>query len=62
MAEVKRRGSIITDLKIDSKSMNKLVKKLNKLNRRDIELLSISIGNSKTAEDVKVALKMNYLD
>jgi len=59
LAEVKRRGSMMTELKIDNNSMKSLAKELEYRNDGLVELEVVSLNKSNSAQEVKVALRIN---
>tara|TARA_Y100001968_G_scaffold243720_1_gene227620 strand:+ start:9215 stop:10213 length:999 start_codon:yes stop_codon:yes gene_type:complete len=58
LAEVKRRGSLISELQINANDINTLAEKLEKRNDYMFALESISNGDSYTADKVSVKLKI----
>ena len=56
LAEVKRRGSLINEIKLRSDSVKELRDFLTKKREVDLELKAISLRNSKTAQPVIVEL------
>ncbi|MBK16486.1 MAG: hypothetical protein CMK49_00495 [Prochlorococcus sp. SP3034] len=57
LAEIKRRGSLINEIKLRSDSVKELRDFINKNRVIDLELKAISLRNSKTAQPVIVDLK-----
>ncbi len=57
LAEIKRRGSLINEIKLRSDSVKELRKFIDQNRVIDIELKAISLRNSKTAQPVIVELK-----
>ena len=57
LAETKRRGSLVNEIKLQSESVNKLRVFLNRYKEVDLELEAVSLRKSKTAEPVIVELK-----
>ena len=60
LAEMKRRGSLINEIKLRSESLNEVRDFLNENNKANFELEVISLRNSKTAEPVIVELNINF--
>ncbi len=61
LAEVKRRGSLVSEIQVDTKSINSLSRKLKKNRRYPIGLEAVSIKKSDTAEKISVFLRLNQL-
>jgi len=57
LAETKRRGSLVNEIKLRSESVEKLRVFLNRYKEVDLELEAVSLRKSKTAEPVIVELK-----
>ena len=57
LAETKRRGSLVNEIKLKSESVEKLRVFLNRYKEVDLELEAVSLRESKTAEPVIVELK-----
>ncbi len=57
LAEIKRRGSITSELKFNSSSINSLANELSKMKRREIELEVVALLSSETADPVIVGLQ-----
>ena len=57
LAETKRRGSLVNEIKLKSESVKKLRVFLNRYKEVDLELEAVSLRKSKTAEPVIVELK-----
>ena len=60
LAEVKRRGSLINEIKLRSDSVKELRDFLNNNDKINFELEAISLINSKTIQPVIVELKINF--
>ena len=60
LAEMKRRGSLINEIKLRSESVKELRDFLNKNDKTNFELEVVSLKNSKTAQPVIVELNINY--
>ena len=56
LAETKRRGSLVNEIKLKSDSVKQLSDFLDKDNKVDLELKAVSLRNSKTAQPVVVVL------
>ena len=57
LAEIKRRGSLINEIKLRSESVNQLREFLKRNSEVDLEMKAISLRNSKTAQPVIVDLE-----
>ena len=62
LAEIKRRGSLINEIKLRGDSIKELRDFLNKDDKTNFELEAVSLFNSKTAQPVIVDLNVNYLE
>ena len=60
LAEMKRRGSLTTEIKLSGDSLEKFRDFLITNNQSNFELQAVSLQNSKTAEPVIVRLNINY--
>jgi len=60
LAEMKRRGSLINEIKLRSESLKEVRDLLSKKNKTNFELEVISLRNSKTAQPVIVELSINF--
>ena len=60
LAEIKRRGSLTNEIKLQSDSVKELRNFLNKNLQTNFELEAVSLINSKTAQPVIVELNINY--
>ncbi len=58
LAEMKRRGSLINEIKLSSSSIKELRDFLNKNNKKNFEVEAVSIRNSKTLQPVIVELNI----
>ncbi len=58
LGEVKRRGSLTTELEINTNAINKLVRQLLEVDNGNIELEAIALRNSDTADKVSVSLRI----
>ena len=62
LAEMKRRGSLINEIKLRSESVQELRDLLNKNDKTNFELEAVSLKSSKTAQAVIVELNVNYIN
>ncbi len=60
LAEMKRRGSLTNEIKLQRYSVKELTNFLNKNDKTNFELEVVSLFNSKTAQPVVVELNINY--
>ena len=61
LAEMKRRGSLINEIKLRTESVQKIRDFLNEKNTINFEVEAVSLRNSKTAQSVIVELNINEL-
>ena len=61
LAETKRRGSLVNEIKLKSESVEKLRVFLNRYKEVDLELEAVSLRKSKTAQPVVVELNFNTI-
>ena len=61
LAETKRRGSLVNEIKLRSESVEKLRVFLNRYKEVDLELEAVSLRKSKTAQPVVVELKFSTI-
>ena len=61
LAETKRRGSLVNEIKLKSESVEKLRVFLNRYKEVDLELEAVSLRESKTAQPVVVELNFNTI-
>ena len=61
LAETKKRGSLVNEIKLKSESVEKLRVFLNRYKEVDLELEAVSLRKSKTAQPVIVELKFNTI-
>ena len=61
LAETKRRGSLVNEIKLKSESVEKLRVFLNRYKEVDLELEAVSLRKSKTAQPVIVEIKFNTI-
>ncbi len=62
MAEVKRRGSLSSELKVNAAQINNLGKSLISRKKGDIKIIAKSIDNSQSADQVQISLELQSLD
>ena len=60
LAEMKRRGSLINEIKLRSDSIKELKDFLNNSDKSKFELEAVSLRNSKTAQPIIVELNINF--
>ena len=60
LAEVKRRGSLVNEIKLRGDYIKELRDFLNQNDKANFELEAVSLRNSKTAQPVIVELNINY--
>ena len=58
LAKVKRKGSLVSEITIDTESVNKLRKESKSLKRRPLFLEIISLRDSETADPISVKLNL----
>jgi len=61
LAEVKRRGSLSSELKINASEINNLGKNLISKNKGDFQIIAKSIDNSQSADKVRISLELKPL-
>ena len=62
LAEVKRRGSLSSELKINATQINNLGNNLVSRNHLDIKIIAKSLDNSQSADKVSISLELQPLD
>ena len=62
LAEVRRRGSLSSELKINANQMNNLGKYLVSKKKGDFQIIAKALDNSQSAEKVSVSLELKTLD
>ena len=62
LAEVKRRGSLSSELKINANQINNLGKRLVGRGKGNFEIVAKAIENSQSADKVSISLELNSLD
>ena len=60
LAEVKKRGSLSSELKVDAAQINNLGKNLVKMNKGDIQIISKALEDSQSADKVSISLELQY--
>ncbi len=58
LAEVKRRGSLVSEIQVDTNSINSLSNKIKKIRYSKVSLETISSQDSDTAENVRVVFRV----
>tara|TARA_B100001250_G_scaffold361580_1_gene339727 strand:+ start:143 stop:1072 length:930 start_codon:yes stop_codon:yes gene_type:complete len=61
LAEVKRRGSLISELKINANQINNLGKNLVGIKKGDYKIIAKSIDNTQSADQVSISLELQSL-
>ncbi len=62
LAEVKRRGSLSSELKVNANQINNLGKSLVSSKKGDFQIIAKSIDNSQSADKVAISLELKSLD
>ena len=62
LAEVKRRGSLSSELKVNANQINNLGKKLVGRKKGDFQIIARSIDNSESADKVSISLELKSLE
>ena len=62
LAEVKRRGSLSSELQIDASQINNLGKNLFNKKKGNIQIIAKSINDSQSADKVSISLELQSLD
>ena len=62
LAEVRRRGSLSSELKINANQINKLGKYLVNIKKGDFQIISRALEDSQSAEKVSVSLELKSLE
>ena len=62
LAEVKRRGSLSSELKVNANQINNLGKNLVSRKKGDIQIISKAIDNSQSADQVSISLELQSLE
>ena len=61
LAEVKKRGSLSSELKVNANQINNLGKNLISRNKGDIQIISKALENSQSADKVPISLELQFL-
>ena len=62
LAEVRRRGSLSSELKINANQINNLGKSLASQKKGDFQIIAKALDNSQSAEKVSVSLELKSLE
>ncbi len=62
LAEVKRRGSLSSELKINASQINDLGKNLVDRKKGDFQIIAKAMDNSQSADKVSISLELKYLE
>jgi len=62
LAEVKRRGSLSSELTVNATQINNIGKILVRREKGDIQIIAKAIDNSQSADKVSISLELKYLD
>ncbi len=62
LAEVKRRGSLSSELKVNANQINNLGKNLVSRKKGDVKIIAKAIDNSQSADKVAISLELQYVD
>ena len=62
LAEVKRRGSLSSELKVNATQINNLGRNLVSTKNGDIQIVAKSIENTQSADKVSISIELNYID
>jgi len=62
LAEVKRRGSLSSELKVNANQINNLGKNLLAIKKGDIKIIAKAIDDSQRADKVSISLELQYLE
>ena len=62
LAEVKRRGSLSSELKVNATQINNLGRNLVSTKNGDIQIVAKSIDNSQSADKVSISIELKYID
>jgi len=60
LAEVKRRGSLSSELKINANQINNLGKNLVSRKKGDFQIFAIALDNTQSADKVSISLELNF--
>ena len=62
LAEVKRRGSLSSELKVNAAQINNLGRNLVSTKNGDIQIVAKSIENTQSADKVSISIELKYID
>ena len=62
LAEVKRRGSLSSELKVNATQINNLGRNLVSKKNGDIQIVAKSIENTQSADKVSISIELKYID
>ncbi len=62
LAEVKRRGSLSSELKVNPTQINNLGKNLVSIKKGDIQIIAIALEDSQSADKVSISLELKSLE
>ena len=62
LAEVKRRGSLSSELKVNATQINNLGRNLVSTKNGDIQIVAKSIENTQSADKVSISIELKYID
>ena len=62
LAEVKRRGSLSSELKVNATQINNLGRNLVSTKNGDIQIVAKSIENTQSADKVAISIELKYID
>ena len=62
LAEVKRRGSLSSELKVNATQINNLGRNLVSTKNGDIQIVAKSIENTQSADKVPISIELKYID
>ena len=60
LAEVKKRGSLSSELKVNANQINNLGKNLVSRKKGDVEIIAKAIDNSQSADKVPISLELQF--
>ena len=61
LAEVKRRGSLVSEIKVDSRSINEIRKDMLSIKARPLMIQVVALRDSETADQISVKLSLNRI-
>ena len=62
LAEVRRRGSLSSELKINANQINNLGKYLVNKKKGEFQIISRALGNTQSADKVSISLELKSLE